>query len=217
MSSYPEFQPRDRAHWRAWLDRHHASATGVMLVFVKKPKRLLSYAEAVEEALCFGWIDSVLRPMDEVRYAQMFTPRKPKSGWSALNKRRVEAMIAQGLMTRAGLARIDAAKLDGSWAKLDHIEQLVLPPAFERALARNRKAGAQFALLTPSQRKIFLYFLSGVKSEEKRAQRIVESIERLAGGAKHPRQPLKAGRRGAPHGRPADFRDERSRPKVDGR
>jgi uncharacterized protein YdeI (YjbR/CyaY-like superfamily) len=191
VASYPEFQPKDRAHWRRWLQTHHASSKGVTLIYVKKPVRSLPYADAVEEALCFGWIDSVLRPMDEIRYGQLFTPRKPKSGWSALNKRRVEAMIADGLMTNAGLAKIEAAKQDGSWTRLDHIEQLTIPPDLEKALKRNAKARSRFDSLTPSQRKIFLYYLHGVKREDLRAQWLKESVERLAAGARHPREPIR--------------------------
>lgn len=188
VASYPQFQPKNRADWRRWLQKHHASSNGVMLVYVKKPVRSLPYADAVEEALCFGWIDSVLRPIDDTRYEQMFTPRKPKSGWSALNKRRVEAMIAGGLMTKAGRAKIEAARQDGSWERLDHIEQLTIPPEFDKALKKNAKARTQFESLTPSQRKIFLYYLHGVKREDLRAQRMKESVERLAAGARHPRE-----------------------------
>jgi uncharacterized protein YdeI (YjbR/CyaY-like superfamily) len=196
VASYAEFTPRNRAAWRRWLQKHHGSSAGVLLVYVKKPVRSLTYGDAVEEALCFGWIDSVMRPIDDTKYMQLFTPRKRKSGWSALNKRRIEAMIAAGLMTKAGLDKIEAAKQDGSWTKLDHIEQLTIPPAFERALKANAKARAQFESLTPSQRKIFLYYLSGVKSEDKRAARIAESIERLRAGARHPREELRLERPG---------------------
>jgi uncharacterized protein YdeI (YjbR/CyaY-like superfamily) len=186
VPSYSEFEPINRAAWRKWLQKHHTSTAGVFLVYVKKPKRSLSYAAAVEEALCFGWIDSVVRPIDDTRYKQLFTPRKPKSGWSALNKARVSTMIASGLMTASGLAKIEAAKADGSWVKLDHIEQLVIPADFTRALNANRKARAHFESLTPSQRKMFLYYLAGVKSADKRAARVAESVRRLARGAKHP-------------------------------
>ena len=163
-------------------------------MYVKKPRRSLAYADAVEEALCFGWIDSVIRPIDDTQYAQLFTPRRTKSGWSALNKRRVDAMIERGLMTEAGLAKIEAAKRDGSWARLDHVEQLSIPPDFGRALTRNAKARARFESLTPSQRKIYLYYLSGVKSEDKRAARVAESIARLAADVKHPRGPMPTAR-----------------------
>ncbi len=188
MASYPEFQPKDRADWRRWLQKHHASATGVLLVYVKKPTRSLAYGDAVEEALCFGWIDSVIRPIDDARYMQLFTPRRPKSGWSALNKRRVDAMIERRLMTKAGLEKIESAKRDGSWARLDHIEQLTIPPDFDRALKKNAKARRRFDSLTPSQRKIFLYYLHGVKREDLRAQRLETVMDRLAQGATHPRE-----------------------------
>ena len=101
INQYEQYYAKDRKAWRAWLKKHHNKAPGVWLVYYKKEsgKSRLPYADAVEEALCFGWIDSTSRPMDEERYMQLFTPRKPKSVWSALNKQRVEKLIANGQMT----------------------------------------------------------------------------------------------------------------------
>ncbi len=125
-----------RAEWRAWLNANHATATGISLVYFKKSsgKPSVTYAEAVEEALCFGWIDSRLNSIDAVSYKQIFTPRKPKSGWSKLNKSRVERLISEGRMTAAGTAKIDLAKKNGSWSLLDASENLEIPQDFESAL-----------------------------------------------------------------------------------
>jgi len=185
---YPRVEPRDRAAWRRWLEKNHQRSPGVMLVYVKKPKRSVTYGHAVEEALCFGWIDSTVFPIDEQRYMQLYTPRKPKSGWSALNKRRVDALIAAGLMAPAGQRAIDVAKENGSWSALDHVENMTLPAAFEAALKKNRAARTTFDGLAPFARKVYLYFLNNAKREETRALRIAEAIEKLAAGAKHPRQ-----------------------------
>ena len=146
---FPLFEPASRADWRKWLRANHAKSTGIWLVFLKGAERQLTYADSVEEALCFGWIDSTMRPIDERRYRQMFTPRKAKSSWSALNKRRIEALVASGKMAAPGQAKIDAAKKDGSWALLDEVEALVVPPDLARALAANKKARAFFDASAP--------------------------------------------------------------------
>ena len=119
--SRPEVRPESRKQWRAWLQKHHRSASGVWLFFAKKHtgRPCPSYNDAVEEALCFGWIDGLMNPVNDTHYKQLFTPRKPKSAWAESNKTRVARLIEQGLMTEAGLAAIDAAKADGSWSRLD--------------------------------------------------------------------------------------------------
>jgi uncharacterized protein YdeI (YjbR/CyaY-like superfamily) len=111
MSKQPRVRPKSRQAWRAWLEKHHATSTGVWLVYAKKHSGLpsLTYSDAVEEALCFGWIDSKINPIDEDFFMQVFTPRKPKSGWSPLNKTRVARLLAAGLMAPAGLAAVKAA------------------------------------------------------------------------------------------------------------
>ena len=110
--SYESTYAKDRKAWRKWLQKHHDTSPGVWLVYHKKHtgEKTVVYAEAVEEALCFGWIDSTSRPIDEDTYQQLFLPRKPKSQWSKLNKTRIEKMIEEGLMTEAGMAKIEAAK-----------------------------------------------------------------------------------------------------------
>lgn len=152
------------------------------VVFLKGDARQLTYADAVEEALCYGWIDSLMRPIDGQSYMQLFTPRKAKSNWSALNKQRVAALIEQKRMAAPGLAKIEDAKKNGSWTKLDAVEAMVIPPDFKRALAANRKAKAFFDGLSPSSRKGILYWINSVKSAEKRAERIAHVIAQNAKG-----------------------------------
>ena len=182
MTDFPSFEPKSRADWRRWLRANHAKAPGVWLVFLKGADRQLTYADSVEEALCYGWIDSTMRPIDDRRYRQMFTPRKKRSTWSALNKRRIEALVAAGRMAAPGLAKIEAAKADGSWAALDAVEALVVPPDLARALASNKKARAFFEASAPSSRKGALHWINNVKSPELRAKRIAHVVSQAAKG-----------------------------------
>ena len=184
--AYKRFEPKDRAAWRKWLEKHHESSPGILLVYVKKPRRSLPYADAVEEALCFGWIDSTLYPIDDTRYMQLFTPRKTRSGWSKLNKTRVASLIEKGLMAAPGHAKIEAAKRDGSWAKLDHVESFTIPVELERGLRKNRKARDNFDALPPFARKTYLYWINNARRAETRERRIAQVIDRLAKGMKHP-------------------------------
>src|SRR6266498_5711606 len=119
-SKLKSFYAKDRKAWRNWLEKNHSKSPGIWLIYYKKStgKTRLEYSDAVEEALCFGWIDSTSRPIDDEKYMQRFTPRKPKSGWSGLNKKRIQRMIEQGLMTSAGFEKIELAKKNGSWESL---------------------------------------------------------------------------------------------------
>src|ERR1044071_7571701 len=123
IDSFDHFYAKDRKTWRKWLAKNHKLLPGIWLIYYKKDsgKSRVPYAEAVEEALCYGWIDSTQRPLDEESYMQLFMPRKPKSGWSKLNKERVQRLIEEGQMTPAGLEKIELAKQNGSWNKLDGI------------------------------------------------------------------------------------------------
>jgi uncharacterized protein YdeI (YjbR/CyaY-like superfamily) len=173
-SDLKSFYARDRKAWRTWLQKNHSKSPGVWLIYNKKSSGAsrLDYNDAVEEALCFGWIDSTARPIDEKKYMQRFTPRKPKSGWSALNKRRIEKMIQQGLMTKAGLEKIEEAKKSGAWEHLDHIEALQLPEDFKKALERNKKAKTNFENFPQFTKKQFLYRINSAKRPETRKERI---------------------------------------------
>ncbi|HET9823978.1 MAG TPA: YdeI/OmpD-associated family protein, partial [Chitinophagaceae bacterium] len=135
--------------------------------------------------LCFGWIDSTSRPIDPEKYMQRFTPRKPKSGWSALNKRRVEKMISENLMTKAGLERIEEAKKNGAWEHLDHIEALQLPEDFEKALLKNKKAKINFENFPQFTKKQFLYRINSAKRPQTRNERI-RLLVRMAAANKKP-------------------------------
>ncbi|MDQ3170502.1 MAG: YdeI/OmpD-associated family protein [Acidobacteriota bacterium] len=179
---FPSLEPANRADWRKWLRANHAKSTGVWLVFLKGAERQLTYADSVEEALCFGWIDSTMRPIDDRRYRQMFTPRKAKSSWSALNKRRIETLVASKRMAAPGQAKIDAAKKDGTWTLLDAVEAMVIPPDLARALAANKKAKAFFDGSAPSSRKGALHWINNVKSPALRAERIAHVVSQAAKG-----------------------------------
>ena len=178
----PAVYARDRSTWRRWLARNHAKSTGVWLVYGKRASGIpsVTYAEAVEEALCFGWIDSVVNQVDAARYMQLMTPRKPKSVWSKINKARVEKLIASGAMTAAGLTAIDRAKANGSWASLDDVEALTLPDELARGLARDARARRNFDAWPPGARKQFLYWINGAKRPETRRKRIEQSLRLIA-------------------------------------
>lgn len=174
--------PRTRAEWRAWLETHHATANGAWFVYYKKGtgKPGVRIGDAVEEALCFGWIDSVQRSLDAERTMLRFTPRKPKSGWSKVNKERVGRLIASGLMTPAGLEKVEAAKRDGSWNALDAAERLEIPADLETALAANRTAKRYFDAFPPSSKKIILTWITHAKRPETRAKRVAETVRQAA-------------------------------------
>jgi uncharacterized protein YdeI (YjbR/CyaY-like superfamily) len=183
------FEPADRSAWRNWLDRNHGSSDGVWLVFRKGAARQLTYGAAVEEALCFGWIDSLLNPIDGQRYMQLFTPRREKSGWSRLNKQRVAKLIADGLMTPAGRQKIAAAKRDGSWKSLDAVESLKMPPDFKAALDANPTARRNYEAFSPAARKRYLYWINNAKRPDTRARRVESALALLARNVSVPHPP----------------------------
>ncbi|MCU0546433.1 MAG: YdeI/OmpD-associated family protein [Oscillatoriaceae cyanobacterium Prado104] len=172
----------DRTCWRQWLDHNHQDAIGVWLVYykIKSGKPSVQYSEAVKEALCFGWIDSKVQSLDEERYRQIFTPRKPKSVWSKLNKQYIEELIVEDKMTEAGLAKIAAAKQDGSWTSLDEIEALIVPPDLKQALEANETANKHFAAFNKSARKSILLWIQSAKRLETRLNRIDKTVSSAA-------------------------------------
>ncbi len=184
--------PKDRSEWRRWLQDNHAAPSSTWLIYDKKGsgKQNLTYDQAVEEALCFGWIDSRPNTLDDQRWMQLFSPRKRKSPWSRLNKQRVEKLIKQGLMTPAGLEKIETAKQDGSWTLLDAIEDLKIPPDLEAALAASDAAQQYFMAFSPSSRKGILWWIESAKRPETRAKRIQETVTLAAENIKanYPRQ-----------------------------
>ena len=168
----------DRNQWRTWLEKNHRTSLCVWLVYykVKSGKPSVRYNEAVKEALCFGWIDSKVKSLDEERYMQVFTPRKPKSVWSKLNKQYIEELIAQNLMTEAGFEKIEVAKQNGSWYKLDAIEQLIIPADLSQALIVNETANKYFELFSNSSKKNILSWVENAKRPETRLKRIEQTI-----------------------------------------
>jgi uncharacterized protein YdeI (YjbR/CyaY-like superfamily) len=176
-----ELEIRDRRQWRAWLEKHHASSPGVWLVFNKDHTGLKSmpYEESVREALCFGWIDSLIKRLDDDRYARKFTPRKPTSKWSDINRKRWIELKGAGLLTPAGLA---AAPTDNTYAPKPTIPDL--PPYIAKALKGNPKAWRFFQELAPTYRRHFVVWIHIAKRPETKAARIRESIALLAAGKK---------------------------------
>lgn len=180
--SFKQYYAKDRKTWRKWLEKNHAKSPGIWLIYYKKDsgKTRVSWADAVEEALCFGWIDTTSRPGDETYYTQLFVPRKPKSGWSKINKEKVEKLIKEGLMSEAGLQAIETAKKNGTWTKLDDIESDTPVPELQKALNKNKIAKKHFESLSTWNRKYILYWTSGAKKPETRAARIAEVMEALS-------------------------------------
>jgi uncharacterized protein YdeI (YjbR/CyaY-like superfamily) len=173
--------PRSRAEWRAWLAEHHARPGGVWLVSHKKAAGgpHVTYDEAVEEALCFGWVDSKPAKLDAARTMLWFAPRKTGSRWAATNKARVGRLLAAGLMAPAGLAKVEAAKADGTWDALDAVEALEVPADLAAALAGYPHAAANFAAFPKSARRGILEWVVAAKRPETRAKRVAETA-RLA-------------------------------------
>ena len=170
--------PLTRAEWRAWLEENHGRAEGVWLISYKKTtgKPHVAYDEAVEEALCYGWIDSKPNKLDAERSLLWFAPRKAGTGWSKPNKERVAKLLAAGLMAPAGLAKITAAQADGSWYALDAVEALKIPPDLDQALAANPAARRYFDAFPRSVKRGILEWIATAKRPETRARRVEETV-----------------------------------------
>lgn len=179
--AYPQAQPASRAEWRQWLAEHHASRPGVWLVYFKKAtgQPSVTYAEAVEEALCFGWIDSHPRKLDAERSQLLFTPRKPRSGWSKVNKERLARLEQAGQLMPAGLAAIARAQQNGAWTSLDAAEAGTVPDDLAAALAADAAAARHFAAFAATARKMILTWVLGARQPATRARRVAETV-RLA-------------------------------------
>lgn len=176
-----QVHPKTRSEWRRWLQRNHAKSKGVYLVTFKKAtgKPRVEYADAVEEGLCFGWVDSNSKTLDKDRSALMFTPRNPKSAWSRTNKERIQRLTEEGLMEEPGLRSVAVAKASGAWNALDSAEALIVPPDLEKALGRNKKAKQHFDAFPPSAKKQILWWIESAKRDETRQRRVSETV-RLA-------------------------------------
>jgi uncharacterized protein YdeI (YjbR/CyaY-like superfamily) len=184
MSTKPtpdSIHPKSRSEWRAWLARNHTRMEGLWVITYKKSTGLshLTDDEIIDEALCFGWIDSKTKALDEKRSMFWCAPRKAGTGWSRRNKGRVQKLIAAGEMADAGMAKIRAAKKDGSWTALDAVEALVIPQDLKAALASLPNAAAHFEKFPPSAKRSILEWIRSAKKQETRLRRIKESA-RLA-------------------------------------
>ena len=173
-----------REEWRSWLTKHYQSETEVWLIYYKKHtgRPRISYDHAVEEALCFGWVDSIVKRMDDEKFAQKFTPRRDSTKWSALNKRRLRKLIREGRMIEAGLAKIDLAMLSeeaqAQQSKGD-LGDLDIPRFVKKALMANAKAWENFRSLTPSRRRAYIHLIMDAKKEETRERRLREAVALL--------------------------------------
>jgi len=180
------FYPISQLAWREWLERNHKDQESIWLIFYKKksPNYNLSWSDSVDEALCFGWIDSTKKKLDEERYMQYFSKRKPKSNWSKVNKDKVKVLIAQDLMQKAGYKSITIAKENGSWTILDEVEALIVPVDLKQELDKQENATTYFNSLSNSVKKSLLYWIKMAKRQETRQKRIVEITKRASKGEK---------------------------------
>jgi uncharacterized protein YdeI (YjbR/CyaY-like superfamily) len=181
------FYAANRNEWRAWLEKRHETETDVWLIYYKKASALprVPYDDAVEEALCFGWVDSLVKRLDDEKFAQKFTPRKDQQKWSEHNKKRARAMIEQGKMTDAGLAVIGKGVLDSSRdpsaRKISDRRRFDTVPEFiQKALNKNKKAREFFDKLAPSYRRHYIGWITMAKRPETQQRRLAEAIELLA-------------------------------------
>jgi uncharacterized protein YdeI (YjbR/CyaY-like superfamily) len=173
--------------WREWLKKNHEVIDGVWLVFYKKEsgKPTISYEDALDEALCYGWIDSIIKKIDEAKYVRKFTKRNDGSKWSEINKKKVEVLIKEKRMTKFGLCKIEVAKLNGRWYKKDRPEiSDIAVGEFEQVLSKNKKAKGFFSTLTPSFQKQYRLWISAAKQTATKEKRIKESISLLEKGQK---------------------------------
>jgi uncharacterized protein YdeI (YjbR/CyaY-like superfamily) len=170
----------DRASWREWLDEHGASESEIWLVYYKAgmAKPTISYEDSLEEALCFGWVDSLIQKIDEEKYARKFTPRKPGSKWSELNKHLVAKLIKEGRMTEAGMAKVEFSLEEASPARPKRPE-LPLPDWLKEGLMASPRAWENFSKLPPSHQRNYILWVSQAKREETRKKRIQEAIALL--------------------------------------
>lgn len=189
----PRVEVANRAELRAWLTDHAATSEAVWLVSSKKAAgdRYLPYDDLVDELLCFGWVDSLPRALDDLRSMHLIAPRKPGSGWSRVNKEKVARLIEAGLMTPLGLAAVDRAKANGAWERLDTIETLAIPDDLAASLAAHPSAAAHFAAFPRSSQRLILEWIASARRAETRAARIDETARLAADNirANHYRQP----------------------------
>ncbi|RYD97304.1 MAG: hypothetical protein EOP54_11370 [Sphingobacteriales bacterium] len=180
------FYPETQAAWRKWLDKNHEIAQAVWLVFhtKKSGRKTITWSEAVDVALCYGWIDSKKIKVDEHTAHQFFSKRKAKSTWSRINKEKVAQLVDAGLMKPAGHASIETAQQNGSWTILDDVEALIIPEDLEAALKQHKDAPDFFMGLSKSVKKMILYWVKSARQEATRKNRIDEIAEQAGRGEK---------------------------------
>ncbi len=186
MIDVEEHCPYDKKDWRKWLELNHKKKGAVWLILYRKksPNHNLSWSEAVDEALCFGWIDSTKRTIDNEKYKQYFSKRKAKSNWSKINKDKVKTLIDQGIMEKEGYKSIEIAKENGSWTILDEVEALVIPKDLKEEFANHKGSMEYFASLSKSVKKILLHWVVSAKRKETRKKRILEIVENASNDLK---------------------------------
>ena len=179
MRDVEDYCPSDKKDWRKWLELNHNRKGAVWLIFYKKksPNHNLSWSESVDEALCFGWIDSTKRTIDSEKYKQYFSKRKTKSNWSKINKDKVKTLIDQGLMKKEGYKSIEIAKENDSWTNLDEVEALVIPKDLKEKFENHKGSIEYFNSLSKSAKKILLHWVISAKRKETRQKRILEIVE----------------------------------------
>ncbi|MCF2505224.1 YdeI/OmpD-associated family protein [Dyadobacter sp. CY107] len=173
------FYAKSQEDWRKWLEENHQSEKSVWLIIYKKDSGTpsVNYTNAVDEALCFGWIDSKPNKRDEGSYYQFFAKRNPKSNWSKVNKGKVERLLELGLMTQAGLEAIEIAKERGTWTALDDVDEMIIPEDLQMALDKNKTALAYFDNFPRSSKRGILEWIMNAKRPETRQKRIDETVE----------------------------------------
>jgi uncharacterized protein YdeI (YjbR/CyaY-like superfamily) len=183
------FYPRSRQEWREWLQDNHDIKQSVWLIYYKKKSNIptVIYSEAVDEALCFGWIDSKAKPLDEEKFMQFFSKRKRNSVWSKVNKEKIDRLTKEGLMTKAGLETVETAKQNGSWTILDEAEALIIPDDLDEEFEKRPNAKTYFLGLSRSDKRNILQWLTLAKRQETRVKRITE-IVKLADKNQKPKQ-----------------------------
>lgn len=180
------FTPKTKEEWRSWLEKNHEIEESVWLILYKKNSGTpsISWSDAVDEALCFAWIDSTKKTIDTEKYMQYFGRRKADSTWSKINKNKVTLFIEHGLMSPAGIKSIEIAKQNGSWTILDSVEELIIPEDLEREFSKYSNSKEFFFNLSKSVRKMMLHWIVMAKRPETRAKRIAEIVENASEGKK---------------------------------